>query len=265
VVPESAVSGLVVLEPVVPETVVSEPDALEPRAPAVPDTVVAGAYLEPLSRNEFSSIDRDQAARLLDDLLRQVATQEAAHRLKLGSLASGLQKSHGYHRLGFARIGDYAVERLGISGRQLQLAATVRRKLDALPTLTRAYLSGRLNWTKLVLILRAATQQSAAGWLDLATTRTSRELRVIVEHWMREVRTGSAEFGAVGRRGTLGDLENLEDDEHEIDSEPRAALRIRCPARLRSLWREVAELASKSSGSPLADWQTLELIAAEAA
>src|SRR5882724_7195721 len=36
-----------------------------------------------------------------------------------------------------------------------------------------------------------------------------------------------------------------------------------CPARVKALWREVTELASRMAGSPLAPWQTAEGVAAE--
>jgi hypothetical protein len=60
-------------------------------------------------------------------------------------------------------------------------------------------------------------------------------------------------------------LEDPDDDRHEIDGEPSANFRIRCPARLRALWRDVAELAARSTGGPLSTWQVLELVVAEAA
>jgi hypothetical protein len=56
----------------------------------------------------------------------------------------------------------------------------------------------------------------------------------------------------------------MEEDDGQIDGEPRATLTIRCPTRTRVLWRSVAELASRCSGGPLADWQALEAVAAEA-
>ncbi len=63
---------------------------------------------------------------------------------------------------------------------------------------------------------------------------------------------------AVGREAGVDDIDL-------VDGEPRAEIHIRCPGQLRSLWRDVAELASRSAGSVLSDWQALELAAAEAA
>ena len=250
--------------------------SLSPRGPRPAGRPVLSALLEAPTRDELRNIDRDEAARLLDEVLRRVGSREAALRLRLGRLAASLQRTRAYHRLGFSRIGDYAVERLGISGRRLQLSATVRRKLDSFPLLESAYLGGFLNWTKLVLVLRAATPESSARWLDLATRLTARELRSTVDKWVRAAESkndpaglGIETAGVCARAecpSSRGErLEDPDDDDDEIDGEPRANLRVRCPARVRALWRDAAEFAARSTGGPLSTWQVLELVVAEAA
>ncbi len=49
-----------------------------------------------------------------------------------------------------------------------------------------------------------------------------------------------------------------------IDGEPRTPFIISCPRRVRRLWREATEFASRMSGSPLSQWEVAETIAAEA-
>jgi hypothetical protein len=116
--------------------------------------------------------------------------------------------------------------------------------------------AGQLNWTKLRLVSSVATSESVEEWLAAAKRCASSELERLVRS-ARQPMTGAAD--------TPAPTTNAEDEtSDEIDGEPRVHLRIRCPAPVRSLWRTVYELASRSSGSILAQWQALELVAAEA-
>jgi hypothetical protein len=225
--------------------------------------------LEPPPRENLREIDRDEAALVLDGYLYDLSRRESLCRLTLGRLADSLLRTRGYHRLGFARLSDYAVERLGVSGRELQSARQVWRKVEELPALARAYVASRINWTKLRLISAVVTAESVEEWLAAAERSTSRELE-------RQIRagagTGASDPGAAGAAGsgpgrtrTAATQDALREDAlDQVDGEPCAYLRIRCPARVRSLWRTVYELASRSSGSVLSAWQALEMVAAEA-
>ena len=67
-----------------------------------------------------------------------------------------------------------------------------------------------------------------------------------------------AQSGArVGERSDAGD--------DLVDGEPGVTLRVHGPVHLRSLWTEVSELASRTSGSVLSSWQAIEAVCAEAA
>jgi hypothetical protein len=94
--------------------------------------------LEPVSHEDIRGIDRDEAALVLDGYLHRLSREEATCRLILGRLADSLLRMRAYHRLGFARLSDYAVERLGVSGRELQSAARVWCNVERLPALARA-------------------------------------------------------------------------------------------------------------------------------
>src|SRR5439155_22395648 len=52
-------------------------------------------------------------------------------------------------------------------------------------------------------------------------------------------------------------------DEDTVDGEPRTRFQLRCPRRVRRLWRHAAELASRMSGARLSAWRAAEAIAAE--
>lgn len=76
---------------------------------------------------------RHDAALLLDGWLRRLAGQEARCRAVLGGLARAFLRRRGQSRLGFARVEDYARERLGMSGRELHSLATVMGRMGHRP------------------------------------------------------------------------------------------------------------------------------------
>src|SRR2546426_12048268 len=84
-------------------------------------------------RLESPPRDRRASALLLDGQLRGLAHREALCRRVLGRLARSLLQRHGHHKLGFARLGDYARERLGLSAREVQELARVADGLERLP------------------------------------------------------------------------------------------------------------------------------------
>jgi hypothetical protein len=58
--------------------------------------------------------------RATDAEILSLARRECRCRILLGRLAAVFLACSGYHRLGFARLGDYSRERLGLSGREVQ-------------------------------------------------------------------------------------------------------------------------------------------------
>src|SRR5206468_3515698 len=79
------------------------------------------------------TVDRDLRARQLDGYLRRLARQEAVCRRVLGRLARTFLAGRYHNRLGFARLGDWTRERLGLSARQVQDLARVAERLESLP------------------------------------------------------------------------------------------------------------------------------------
>ena len=221
--------------------------------------LVPSAYLEHPAVEDVPHIDRKAAAVVLDRYLVRLSRHESVCRLRLGRLAARLLDSRAYHRLGFARLTDYAIERLGISGRELQSAARVWRAICAIPGLAKAYRLGQLNWTKLRILCEVVSEETADDWIVLAQTMSTRELAAhIAEHGKDQPPTGD------GSRERAPVVVSGGGDVDLIDGEPRARIRIACPIHMRPLWREVFELASRSRGAVLASWQALEAVCAEA-
>src|SRR5882724_5469784 len=134
--------------------------------------IVPSEFLVPPAPQDRRGLDRSLCAELLDPLLRRLARQEALCRRVLGRLARAFLRRRAHQRLGFVRLDDFARERLGLSGRQLQDLARVVERLDALPAVARAFGAGTLSWSRLRLLVAAATPETEAAWLARAQAET---------------------------------------------------------------------------------------------
>jgi hypothetical protein len=213
---------------------------------ADPPEVGAGLppeLLEVPERREARRLDRWACAPLLDGWLRRLSRHDALCRRVVGQLAAAFLRRRGHQRLGFARLGDYTRERLGLGAREVQELARVATQLEELPVVADAFESGALSWAHVRLLGRIATDESAAAWVERAGTLTVRELASLV-------RTHQAPGPDPG-------------DDDTIDGEPVARLRIACPRRVRGAWRETVELARRMAGEELAVWQAAEAVAGE--
>src|SRR5437762_8157708 len=204
--------------------------------------VVPPDLLEIPSPQERRHLDRDLCAGLLDRLLRRLARQEALCRQVLGHLARHFLAKRAHQRLGFVRLDDFARERLGLSGRELQELARVAQRLEPLPALARAFAQGALSWSHLRLLVSVATPDTEAAWLARARGESVRALEAAI----------------AATRGVPPDP-----DERAVDGESPGRFHLRCPRRLRRLWHHATELASRMSGARLPAWRAAEAIAAE--
>ncbi len=158
----------------------------------------------------------------------------------VAALAGRLAQGRGWERLGYARVGDYARERLGLSGRAVYELARVDGKLAGLPALEAALVSGGLPWSKVRLLASVATTEDEARWVAYAR-------RVSVRVLAREVRAvdrGALEAGA--------------------GAEVLERLCLRGPASLCFKWQRAREYAARTAGERLSPGSVLELVTAEA-
>src|SRR5438034_7631980 len=101
--------------------------------------IVPSEFLVPPAPQDRRGLDRSSCAELLDPLLRRLARQDALCRSVLGRLARSFAARRDHQRLGFVRLDDYARERLGFSGRELQELARVSAGLETLPAVWQAF------------------------------------------------------------------------------------------------------------------------------
>src|SRR5882724_12982602 len=108
-------------------------------------------------------------------LVAQVSAPVALLRV-VARLAGRMVAARGWERLGFARLSDYAVERAGVSARELRDLAAVDRALGELPALDAAFCAGEIGWTQLRLLCRVARPDDQQRWLEVAGKLCARAL-----------------------------------------------------------------------------------------
>ena len=203
--------------------------------------IVPAEVLAPPMRHERCWLLRDECALVLDGLLRRLARQEALCRRVLGRIAERFLRRGAHHRLGFARLGDYTRERLGLSAREVQSLAQVMTAVARLPQTSAAFERGEVSWAQLRLLASRATPQTEDHLLSLARGRTVRALEASC------IESAGPGF-----------------DEGQDDVEARERFRVSCPRRVASSWRRAVELARRMAGEELSVWQAAEAMAAEA-
>ncbi len=197
------------------------------------------ASLEPSSGRDRTDAD----ARLV-----ALARSHAPLRVALARIAARLVATRGWERLGFARLADYARERVGLSARQLQDLAHVSTALARLPRVESALLAGTLSWSKVRLLCRVARAGDEAAWVGFA-----RRVRVrALEREVRRVDRGALEAVALPISEDAGDGE-----------EPREGVVIGCTPEVRGKWWRARSLAQRVAGERLAPWACMEAVIAE--
>jgi len=126
----------------------------------------------------------------LDAGLAAVARAEAGLRLGLGQVLEALGRG-GVFELGFSSLAAYALERCERSGRWVEGARCLARRLEALPVLRKAVATGEVSWSMAECVARAAQPGAEAYWLALAQDHTVREMRNIVDSVIAADRSAS--------------------------------------------------------------------------
>ena len=188
-----------------------------------------------------------------------LARSGGAMRRKLARAAGAFVLLRGWERLGFARLRDYAVERLGVSGRELQDFARTDAALGELPRVEEALVAGRISWTQARLLARVAAPADEERWLGVAKALSARALA-------REVRRMDVDARALDARPLAPDARSLEAGAPWDDGEgagARETLQLRCAPAVRVKWHRARGLANRVAGQRLAPWQCAEAVAAE--
>jgi hypothetical protein len=180
------------------------------------------------------------AAEDAEQALARLAAAAGRLRRALAALAARILDTRAYETLCYARLGDYARERVGLSARQLQDLAQVHRALAGLPRLERALVGNELPWSKVRLLARVAGGADEEGWIARARELPIRRLD-------QEVRA----------RGPLGGAH------HDGPGEALTRVTVRCSPAVRARWMQAHEMAERVAGERLRPGEALEWITAE--
>ena len=176
----------------------------------------------------------------IEDRLARLAGAMGPLRRLLAAIAERLIETRAHQRLCYARLGDYARERLGLSARQLQELARVHRALAKLPALERTLLANELPWSKVRLLARVASGEDEEEWIARARGMPTRWLE-------REVRRSTPDTA-------------LQDDG---DPALEKRIEVRCTPAVREKWGLALEMAERVAGQRLRGGEALELVSAE--
>ncbi len=184
--------------------------------------------------------DADGAEDHPEDRLARLASALGPLRRVQAALAERLVTTDAPARLGYARLRDYARERLGLSARQIQDLARVHRALAGLPALERALVANALPWSKERLIARVASAQDEGNWMVRARELPTRQLEQAVRASAPRLEAGDLDEGA-----------------------PETRIAVRCTPAVCAKWAVTRELAERQAGERLRPGEVLELVAAE--
>jgi hypothetical protein len=101
----------------------------------------------------------------------------------VGRLALTLTKLGLWRQMGFASLGHYATERLGMAARTLAERARLEERLVSLPRLREALRCGRLRYEQAKLVARVASERTERSWIARAEGLTVLALRRVVTEW----------------------------------------------------------------------------------
>jgi hypothetical protein len=146
------------------------------------------------ARSAGCSVERLEA---LDAELARRVGEAGRLRFEMGRGLDLLEQSGGDHALGFSSIEAYALERCERSASWTQKARGLARRLERLPVIEDALISGSLTWSMAAVLATVASPDDAEFWLAEAARRTVREMKALV----------------VERRGAVDKVESLEAEE----------------------------------------------------
>lgn len=114
---------------------------------------------------------------MLDRQVRSVSGALARHELDLSQLVLRFHRADGWSRLGYATEGQYALERLGLSRSSLAARRALALRLERLPGVAAALGAAQIGVEAALQLVRVATPNTEAAWIERASRRTIKHLR----------------------------------------------------------------------------------------
>jgi hypothetical protein len=120
------------------------------------------------------------SAHAIDLVLRRKERQAARARLLAAEYLLDLAERRLFRQLGYSSAMHYGTQALGLSSRDVWDRLRVARALRHLPGVAAALRRGRLSWSKVREIIRAATPATEQAWIARAGQLSCRELEAAV-------------------------------------------------------------------------------------
>nr|MDQ2647731.1 hypothetical protein [Myxococcota bacterium] len=171
-------------------------------APARPQGSLAGRVRRRPERLHAPGCPVERLLALDTELARR-AGEGGRLRFEMGRGLDFLERSSGHHALGFSSIEAYALERCERSASWTQKARGLARRLEGLPDLAEALISGSLSWSMAAVLATVASPDDADFWLAEASRRTVREMKALVLEKRGVAEEGESEAEAELRTLTL--------------------------------------------------------------
>ncbi|HEU4383354.1 MAG TPA: HNH endonuclease signature motif containing protein [Anaeromyxobacteraceae bacterium] len=133
--------------------------------------------VEPVAAPELPQME----PRALDARLKALVARREGWDENFGMLARLFARKHLATELGFANLGHYARERLGMSRRALEQRVWLEKRMEALPQLRHALAQGEISYEKARLLAAVADFDSVNEWIRRAEGMTCVELEQAVE------------------------------------------------------------------------------------
>ena len=89
---------------------------------------------------------------------------------------SEIERRRLYRELGYSSMQAYASEELGFTSNRICRYLHLMNDLERLPAIRAALFAGRLGWTKARVIVRVASAENEAAWLEAALRMSRRDL-----------------------------------------------------------------------------------------
>lgn len=128
------------------------------------------------TRVELEALPADR----LDEIARRAAVSLTTARLLLGRCLLAIDNRDAQYLYGCNSAIHYAKLVLRIPEDEARKVRLVASRLEQLPILTEAAQNGRIGWSSLCCVLRAATPENEAEWLHKAQTLRMRVLERLV-------------------------------------------------------------------------------------
>jgi len=195
-----------------------------------------------LAKAAVHDAEQPEGLAAVDRRLEALCRERGPLRAVLARIARRLVVVRAWERIGYARLSDYAGERLGLSARWVQSLALVGEGFRLFPSLEEALLGGTLGWTKVRLLASLPRGEDEASWIARATQVTAEQLSKMVR--------------AVDRR-------SLEARALDEDTGPSRIFEVGCSPDVRWKWYVARGAAARAAGRMLPVAEAAELIAAE--